>query len=97
MNNKLGFKKWISFILIGFVGQIAWAIENNYLNLYAFDCTKDYVYIFEFKRDSSADEALGQIEDMQYALPYAADARTLYKIGVNFDSDTRMLTEWKMA
>ncbi len=63
------------------------------------DCiveTRDYVYLFEFKRDSSADEALKQIEDMKYALPYAADKRVLYKIGVNFDSDTRMLTEWKV-
>lgn len=64
------------------------------------DCiveTKEYVYIFEFKRDRSADEALAQIEDMKYALPYAADRRTLYKIGVNFDSKSRMLTEWKVV
>jgi hypothetical protein len=63
------------------------------------DCileTDNYVYIFEFKRDKSADEALAQIEDMNYALPYVADKRTLYKVGVNFDSETRMLTEWKV-
>ena len=63
------------------------------------DCvveTDKYVYIFEFKRDKSADEALAQIDDMNYALPYAADKRTLYKVGVNFDSETRMLTEWKV-
>lgn len=63
------------------------------------DCileTDNYVYTFEFKRDKSADEALAQIEDMNYALPYVADKRTLYKVGVNFDSETRMLTEWKV-
>ncbi len=63
------------------------------------DCiveTDNYVYIFEFKRDKSADEALAQIEEMKYGLPYVADKRTLYKIGVNFDSETRMLTEWKV-
>ena len=63
------------------------------------DCiveTDQYVYIFEFKRDKSAEEALAQIEEMNYALPYAADRRTLYKVGVNFDSETRMLTEWKV-
>ena len=63
------------------------------------DCvleTDDYVYIFEFKRDGSADEALKQIEEQQYAEPYAADTRKLFKIGVNFDSDTRMLEEWKV-
>jgi hypothetical protein len=64
------------------------------------DCiveTDDYIYIFEFKRDKSADEALKQIEYMGYAKPYAADRRTLIKIGVNFDSAARNLTEWKVA
>ena len=43
--NKLGVKKWLSFIIAGLVGQLAWAIENNYLNLYVFDCSKDYGFI----------------------------------------------------
>lgn len=38
MNNKLGIRKWLAFLLAGFVGQLAWAIENNYLNLYIFHC-----------------------------------------------------------
>jgi hypothetical protein len=62
------------------------------------DCiveTPKYIYIFEFKRDSSADEALKQIEDMKYALAYSADKRTLFKIGINFDSKTKMPVEWK--
>ena len=46
MNNaKLGVRKWFSFLVAGLVGQLAWAIENNYLNLYVFDCTKEYSYI----------------------------------------------------
>ena len=63
------------------------------------DCiveTKNYVYLFEFKRDESADAALQQIEENGYALPYAADPRTVYQIGVNFDSEQRMLSEWKV-
>ena len=63
------------------------------------DCiveTDDYVYIFEFKRDGSVDEALAQIEEKGYAVPYAADRRRLYKIGVNFDSEERMLSGWKV-
>ena len=48
--------------------------------------TDDYIYIFEFKRDKSAGEALQQIEDAGYARPYAADKRTLIKVGVNFNS-----------
>ena len=45
MDNKIGIRKWLSFLLAGFVGQIAWAIENNYLNLYVFFCTKEYSFI----------------------------------------------------
>lgn len=63
------------------------------------DCvveTPDYVYLFEFKLDASADEALAQIEEKQYAAPYGADKRKLFKVGVNFDSETRSLSEWKV-
>ena len=62
------------------------------------DCiieTDQYVYIFEFKLDGTADEALQQIEDKGYALPYANDARTLYKIGCSFSSETGTIEEWK--
>ena len=45
MNTKIGIRKWLSFIIAGFVGQLAWAIENNYFNLYVFDCTKQYSFI----------------------------------------------------
>ena len=62
------------------------------------DCiieTDKYVYIFEFKLDGTADEALQQIEDRGYALPYASDARTLHKIGCSFSSETGTIEEWK--
>ena len=64
------------------------------------DCiveTDDYIYLFEFKRDSTAEEALLQIEEKGYALPYAADQRKLIKIGVSFDSKERNLSEWKVV
>ena len=63
------------------------------------DCiveTDSYVYIFEFKRDGSADEALAQIDAKGYARPYDADPRRLYKIGVNFSSRTGTVEEWKV-
>ena len=45
MENKIGFKRWLSFILAGFVGQLAWAIENNYFNVYVRYCTDTYDFI----------------------------------------------------
>ena len=64
------------------------------------DCiveTAGYVYIFEFKLDGSADEALRQIEEKGYARPFASDRRTLYKIGVSFSSRTGTVEEWKIG
>ena len=55
------------------------------------DCiveTPNYVYIFEFKLDGSAEQALQQIKDKGYAKPYLTDPRKLYQIGVNFSSET---------
>ena len=62
------------------------------------DCiveTLDYIYIFEFKLDGTADEALAQIEEKGYARPYDSDSRQLYKIGVSFSSATGTVEEWK--
>ena len=62
------------------------------------DCiveTKDNVYIFEFKLDGTAEEALRQIEDKGYAKPYVSDSRKVYKIGVSFSSETGTIEGWK--
>ena len=62
------------------------------------DCvieTPQYVYIFEFKLDGTADEALRQIEEKGYAREYASDTRPLYKIGASFSSETGTIGEWK--
>jgi hypothetical protein len=56
-----------------------------------------YVYIFEFKLDGTADEALQQIEDKGYARPYEADERKLYRIGVSFSSETGTVSDWKVV
>lgn len=58
--------------------------------------TKDYIYIFEFKLDKTAEEALRQIEEKGYACPFASDQRTLYKIGVNFSSAKRCVDDWQV-
>lgn len=59
--------------------------------------TPDYVYIFEFKLDHPAAEALAQIEARGYAAPYAHDARKVYKIGCSFYSVTGRVEEWKAS
>lgn len=58
---------------------------------------RDAVYVFEFKFDGTSEEALAQIESGQYALPYKAEGRKVVKVGVNFDSATRTIGEWKIG
>ena len=52
------------------------------------------VYVFELKYDGSAEEAMRQIDNKGYLIPYSADGKRLYKIGVNFSSEQRTINEW---
>lgn len=64
------------------------------------DCiveTDHYVYIFEFKLDGTAAEALRQIGEKGYARPYLEDPRKLYRIGVSFSSETGTVGDWETA
>ena len=56
--------------------------------------TPNAIYVFELKYDGSAEEAVKQIDDKGYLIPYSADGKRLYKIGVNYDSQQRTIGEW---
>lgn len=56
--------------------------------------TADYLYVFEFKLRGTAEEALQQIDDKGYLLPYTVDGRKLIKVGVAFDAEKRNLGKW---
>ena len=86
---------FVVFRLLGLYVEVERPTSDGRMDLIV--KTSDYIYIFEFKLDRSADEALLQIEDKGYALPFATDSRRLFKIGVNFSSQHRRITEWKMA
>lgn len=51
------------------------------------------VYIFEFKIDSTAAEAVSQIRSKNYDAPYGSSGKTVYLIGASFDSSTRTLAD----
>lgn len=53
-----------------------------------------YIYVMEFKLDGTAEEALQQINDKEYAQPFLSDNRKLFKIGVNFSAKTRNIEQW---
>ena len=56
----------------------------------------DTIYVFELKVDKSADEALAQIDEKGYMLPYHAEGKRLVKIGISFDSTQRTIRDWKI-
>ena len=56
--------------------------------------TDKFIYIMEFKLNGTAEEALQQINDKRYALPFEADGRKLFKIGINFSEKTRNIEKW---
>ena len=56
--------------------------------------TKDYIYIFEFKFNKSAEEALAQINEKGYAERFMSDGRQIVKVGVNFSTACRNIDWW---
>ncbi len=79
--------------MLGFYTEVERETSNGRMDMTV--KTKDYVYIFEFKLNGSADEALRQINEKGYAKPFALDSRKLIKVGVNFSLEKRCIEEWK--
>ena len=55
---------------------------------------QDAVYVFEFRLNGTAEEALKQIDEKGYLIPYSLDGRRLVKIGVDFDKETRNINQY---
>ena len=83
---------FIVFRLAGLYTQVEYRTSRGRIDLVL--QTADYIYVMDFKLDGSAEDAIKQIEDRQYALPFASDPRKLFKIGVNFSSTTRNIEKW---
>lgn len=56
--------------------------------------TRRFIYILEFKVNSTPKRAIAQIDDKGYTDKYTGDTRTIFKIGANFSKKTRTLTGW---
>lgn len=54
----------------------------------------DTIYVFELKAGGTAEEALQQIDDKGYAIPYTTDERKVVKVGVAFDTEVRSISSW---
>ena len=83
---------FIVFKLVGFYAQVEYHTSIGRVDLVL--KTNDYIYVMEFKLEGTAQDALKQINEKQYALPFATDPRKLFKIGINFSNELRNIEEW---
>lgn len=56
--------------------------------------TDRFVYVFEFKLNKTAKEAIEQIDTKEYLLPFKPDSRKIFKIGANFNFEKKNLDSW---
>ena len=52
------------------------------------------LYVFEFKLNGTAEEALAQIDNRGYLIPYTAYGCRMVKIGAEFSKEERNLSRW---
>lgn len=83
---------WVIFKMIGFYTEVERHTTDGRMDMLI--QTPDYIYIIEFKLDKSAEEALRQIEEKQYAKPFEQAPRRIFKIGINFSTKTRCIDGW---
>jgi hypothetical protein len=91
---------FMAFTLMGaFVQAEVWSAAGR---ADAVVSTGDTLYCFEFKLrgkqvDTAVKEALEQIDDKGYLIPYSVSGKKRFKVGTVFDAKTRTLGGWKAA
>ena len=80
---------YLLFMLMGFYTSVEYHTAKGRVDLIL--KTDQYIYIMEFKRDSSAQIAMQQIKERDYAKPFQLDGRKIVWVGANFASDMSAL------
>lgn len=83
---------YIILKLMGFTVETEYRTSAGRIDLLV--KTRGYIYVMELKLNGTAEEALAQIDRKGYAVPFASDARILFKIGVSFSPVTRNIDRW---
>lgn len=83
---------WLIFKLMG--EFIICEVQNGEGRSDAVLWEKEIIYIFEFKMDATAQEAIDHINSQDYPIAYKNDGRKIIKVGVNYSSEKKQLTDW---
>ena len=80
---------YLLFKLMGFYTEIEYHTAKGRADLIL--KTDQYIYVMELKRDASAEAAMKQIKDKNYAAPFKIDGRKIVLVGANFAPDMSRL------
>ncbi len=83
---------WLLFKLMGFYTQAEYHTSQGRIDLVV--KTPKYCYVVEFKLNGTAEEALKQISDRGYVLPFVLDGQQIIRIGISFDKETRNIDQY---
>lgn len=81
--------------LLGFYTQAEYHTSRGRVDMVL--QTADYVYIFEFEINLPAEAGARQIEERDYALPFASDPRKQFSVAVSFDTEKRNIDGWEIV
>lgn len=80
------------FMLLGI--SITAESKTNNGRIDAVAANDDYVFVFEFKLDKTAEIAMDQIKDRDYYRRYMNSGKKIFLVGVNFDKDAGQIEKW---
>ena len=83
---------WIVARLMGFYVQAEYRTSRGRIDLVL--KAPKYCYVMEFKLDGTAEEALAQIKDRGYTLPFELDGQQIVRIGLNFSKTDRNIERY---
>lgn len=83
--------------LMGYYTKAEYHTSNGRIDMVV--KANQFTYVFEFKFNKTAQEALAQIDTKEYALPFQAEGQKVFKVGINFSKETRNIDNfiWKEA
>jgi hypothetical protein len=95
IQNNEKYYQMVLYIIFTLLGQYTKAeVRSSFGRADLIVENKEFVYIFEFKLFDTAENALLQIEEKGYAIPYLADSRKIVKVGAEFSVVTKNVNRW---
>ena len=86
------------YLILDLLGiQVATEFKTATGRVDAVVTTSDTVFVMEFKYGRPAAEALAQIDERGYLLPFSAGEKSLVKVGVSFSPEEQTIDDWIIA